>query len=185
MKILKTLILAIFLCLAGQVFSQKLTAEVAQKEGVYLIYPGQKPVFEYVHVGTIDAGSVIKNWRASTLVDKLLKVYKKEEFHGDALIFIEADMWKADVVKFKSTKPEKVLVEIEQKEGVYLLFPGQRPTFEYEYSKTIDAGLIIKNWRASTLVEKLLKVYKKENLRADALFFIEDDLWKADAIKLK
>jgi len=44
---------------------------------------------------------------------------------------------------------------------------------------------MIKNWRASTLIEKLLKVYKKEGVNADAMIFKEDDLWKADCVKIK
>ena len=76
-------------------------------------------------------------------------------------------------------------VEVQQREGLYIVFPRQKPTFEYEYVKTIDAGNMIKNWRASTLIEKLLKVYKKEGVNADAMIFTEDDLWKADCVKIK
>ena len=185
MKYLNTIITILLLGITGQLFSQNLTVEVEQKEGVYIINPGQKPTFEYDYVKTIDAGAIIKNWRASTLVDKLLKRLKKDGTEVDALIFTEDDLWKADAIKFKGNKPEKVTVTIEQKQGVYLIYPGQKATFEYEYVRTIDAGTFIKNWRASTLVDKLLKVYKKESVQADALIFTEDDLWKADAIKLK
>jgi hypothetical protein len=165
--------------------NSSLTVEVQQREGLYIIYPRQKPTFEYEYVKTIDAGNIINNWRASTLVEKLLKVYKKEGIKGDAIIFTEDDLWKADIIKFKGDKPSKVTVDPEKREGVYIIYPQQRPTFETEYVKTIDAGNIIKNWRASTLIEKLLKVYKKEGVNADAMIFTEDDLWKADCIKIK
>lgn len=165
--------------------STNLTVEVQQREGLYIIFPRQKPTFEYEYVKTIDAGNMIKNWRASTLVEKLLKVYKKEGIKGDAIIFTEDDLWKADVIKFKGDKPSKVTVEPEKREGVFIIYPQQKPTVETEYVKTIDAGNMIKNWRASTLIEKLLKVYKKEGVNADAMILTEDDLWKADCVKIK
>lgn len=161
-----------------------LNVEVQNREGVYIIYPRQKPTFEYEYVQTIDAGNIIKNWRASTLVEKLLKVYKNEKINGDAIIFTEDDLWKADVIKFKEEKPLKVTVEPERREGIYLIYPNQKPTLETEYIQSIDAGNMIKNWRASTLVEKLLKVYQKEKISAHAIIFTEDDLWKADCIKI-
>jgi hypothetical protein len=185
MRHLNTLIVFLFLSFTGEVFCQTLTVEIEQKEGIYIIYPGQKPTFEYEYVKSIDAGAIIKNWRASTLVDKLLKRLKKDGIEADALIFTEDDLFKADVVNFKDSKPNKVTVEIEQKQGVYLIYPEQKSTFEYDYVKTINAGVFIKNWRVSTLVDKLLKVFTKEEIQADALIFTEDDLFKADAIKLK
>lgn len=166
-------------------YTDRFTVEVQQREGLYIIFPRQKPTFEYEYVKTIDAGNVIKNWRASTLIEKLLKVYKKDGIKGDALIFTEDDLWKAEVIKFKGEKPKSVTVEPEKREGIYIIFPGQKPTSETEYVKTIDAGNVIKNWRASTLVEKLLKVYKKEGVSAEGLIFTEEDLWKADCIKIK
>lgn len=165
--------------------NSSLTVEVQQREGLYIIYPRQKPTFEYEYVNTIDAGNMIKNWRASTLVEKLLKVYKKEGIKGDAIIFTEDDLWKADIIKFKGDKPSKVTVDPEKREGVYIIYPQQRPTFETEYVKTIDAGNMVKNWRTSTLIEKILKVYKKEGVNADAMIFTEDDLWKADCMNIK
>ena len=47
----------------------------------------------------------------------LLKVYKKEGIKGDAIIFTEDDLWKADVIKFKGKKPSKVTVEPERREA--------------------------------------------------------------------
>ena len=79
---------------------------------------------------------------------------------------------------------QELTVEIEKKEGVYIIYPGQKPTFDYQYLETIDAGRIVKNWRASTLIDKLLKVFRKKSKEGDALMFVEDDLWKADVIKL-
>jgi len=35
------------------------------------------------------------------------------------------------------------------------------------------------------LIGKLLKVYKKEGINADAIIFTESDLWKADCVKIK
>jgi hypothetical protein len=189
MKTLSTLLIISFALLGFK--SSKITSqdevkiELQQREGVYLIYPGQKPDFEYEYVGTVDAGTFIKNWRASTLIEKLFKVYRKEGLKGDALIFTEDDLWKADVVKFKNNKPEKVTANTERQEGVFLIYPSQKPIQKYEYVKTIDAGTFIKNWRASTLIEKLLKIFRKEKFNADAIIFIEDDLWKADAIKFE
>ena len=80
---------------------------------------------------------------------------------------------------------QELTVEIEKKEGIYIIYPGQKPTFDYQYVETIDAGRVVRNWRASTLLEKLLKVFKKKSINGDALIFIEDDLWKADVIKLQ
>jgi len=71
----------------------------------------------------------------------------------------------------KSTNTSSSLtVEVQQREGLYIIYPRQKPTFEYEYVKTIDAGNMIKNWRASTLVEKLLKVTKKKESKVTQLF---------------
>jgi hypothetical protein len=162
-----------------------LLLEIQQREGVYLVYPRQVPQFEYEYVKTIDAGTFVKDWRASTLIEKILKVYRKEGIQGDAIIFTEDDLWKADVVRFKSKKPDKITVKSERREGVYIVYPNQRITNQYEYIKTIDAGTFIKNWRASTLVEKVLKIYKKQGISSDAILFTEDDLWKADCVKLK
>lgn len=75
-------------------------------------------------------------------------------------------------------------MEIEQKEGLYIIYPGQTPDFKYEYVTTIDAGSFIKNWKASTLIDKLFKVFNKKGIEGDALIFTEDNLFKADAIKL-
>lgn len=97
--------------------ANQLTVEVGQKQGVYIIYPHQKPNFEYEYIKTIDAGDIIQNWRASTLVEKLLRVYGREVVDGDAIIFTEGDLWKADVVKFKNVKPKTVTVEAELREG--------------------------------------------------------------------
>ena len=88
-------------------------------------------------------------------------------------------------MKFKGEKPSKVTVEPEKREGVYIIYPQQKPIFDYEYLKTIDAGSVIKNWRASTLIEKLLKVYKEDGVKGDAIIFTEDDLWKAECVKFK
>ncbi len=46
---------------ANSTYNDRLTAEVQQREGLYIIFPRQKPTFEYEYVKTIDAGSVIKN----------------------------------------------------------------------------------------------------------------------------
>ena len=80
---------------------------------------------------------------------------------------------------------QELTVEIEKKEGMYIIYPGQKPTFDYQYVETIDAGRIVKNWRASTLIEKLLKIFKKKSINGEALMFVEDDLWKADVIRLQ
>lgn len=165
--------------------SSNLTVEVQQREGLYIIYPRQRPTFEYEYVTTIDAGIIIKNWRASTLLEVLLKAYRKDGIKGDAIIFTEDDLWKADVVKFKGEKPSKVFVEMEKREGLYIIYPQQRPPFDYEYVKTVNAGALIKNWRASTLITVILKDYKKEGVNADAIIFTEDDFWKADCVKIK
>lgn len=162
-----------------------MSVEIQQREGLFLIFPRQKPNFEYEYIATIDAGNVIKNWKASTLIEKLLKVYKKEGLNGDALLFTEDDLWKAEVIKFKGPKPSKVTAEPEKREGVYLIYPGQKPTLEFKYVKTIDAGNVIKNWKASTLIDKLLKVSKKEGVNAQALIFTEMDLWKADCVNFE
>lgn len=55
---------------------------------------------------------------------------------------------------------------------------------ETEYLQTIDAGNMVKNWRASTLIDKLVKVYKRDCVNADAILFTEADLWKADCLKI-
>ena len=84
-----------------------------------------------------------------------------------------------------SSSSNNLVVEVQQREGLYIVYPRQKPTFEYEYLKTIDAGSVIKNWRASTLIEKLLKVYKEDGVKGDAIIFTEDDLWKAECVKFK
>ena len=183
MRILFTA-LACLLFLNAYSQSNTLSVQIQKKQGVYLIYPGQIPEFEYEYVETIDAGTFIKNWRCSTLIDKLLKVFKKDDVKADALIFTEDDMWKADAIRFSSENSENIKVKIEQKEGVSIIYPGQTPDFKYEYVETIDAGTFIKNWKCSTLIDKLLKVFKKDDVEADALIFTEDDMWKADAIKI-
>jgi len=77
------------------------TAKVQQREGLYIFYPGQTPVAAYEYVATVDAGGFVKNWRASTVTDDILAVIRKKGIKGDAIIFTELDLWKADVIKFK------------------------------------------------------------------------------------
>ena len=78
----------------------------------------------------------------------------------------------------------EAIATLEQKEGIYIIYPGQKPIFEYEYVKTIDTGAFVSNWRASTVIDKVIKRAKKEG-SVEAIMFVEDDLWKADVIKMK
>ncbi|MBA4304042.1 MAG: hypothetical protein C0424_07440 [Sphingobacteriaceae bacterium] len=166
-------------------FKTDVTVEVQRREGIYLVFPRQIPTFEYEYVKTIEVSGVVKNWKASTLIDKMISTYKKEGIVGDAILFTEDDLWKAEVIRFKGEKPSKVTVEPEKRQGIYIIYPQQKTTFDYEYVNTIDAGNVIENWRASTLIEKILQVFEKKGVNADAVIFTEVDLWKADCVNIK
>ena len=96
-----SLLLGVFATDAGAQSVDYSLARVQQREGYLIFYPGQTPVAAYEYVGTIDAGNMVKNFRASTMLEEMFKAIKKKGFTGDAIIFTEMDLWKADVIKFK------------------------------------------------------------------------------------
>lgn len=77
------------------------TAEVEQRQGVFIYYKGQKPVDAYEYVGTVESGSIIKNYKLSYLVPMMLERTKKKYPEAEAIIFVEEDLWKCDVIRFK------------------------------------------------------------------------------------
>ncbi len=83
-----------------KVLSSK-TAEVEQRQGVYVFYKGQKPVGDYEYLGTVESGAVIKNYKLSYLVPLMIERTKKKYPNADAVIFVEEDLWKCDAIKFK------------------------------------------------------------------------------------
>ena len=77
------------------------TVELQKVRGVYIVYPGQTLTQEYDYVGTVEAGGMVKNWKASTMLEIMLDKMEKKNLKGDALIFKEDNLWKAEIVKFK------------------------------------------------------------------------------------
>jgi hypothetical protein len=77
------------------------TAEVEQRQGVYVFYKGQKPLGNYDYLGTVESGAMIKNYKLSYLVPLMIERTKKRFPNADAIIFVEEDLWKCDAVKFK------------------------------------------------------------------------------------
>ena len=83
-----------------KVLSNK-TAEVEQRQGVYVFYKGQKPIGNYDYIGTVESGAMIKNYKLSYLVPLMIERTKKKYPNADAVIFVEEDLWKCDAIKFK------------------------------------------------------------------------------------
>ncbi len=77
------------------------TAEVEQRQGVYVFYKGQKPTGNYEYIGTVESGAMIKNYKLSYLVPLMIERTKKKYPNADAVIFVEEDLWKCDAIKFK------------------------------------------------------------------------------------
>ena len=111
MKDMKKTLLRAGICLSLLlgVFATELSAQTAdnsmarvqQREGYLIFYPGQTPVAAYEFISTIDVGGFVKNYRASTVLADILKAIKKKGIAGDAIIFTDEDLLKADVIKFK------------------------------------------------------------------------------------
>lgn len=104
---MKTLILAITLCLFAPVFAtaqtdncdKKNIAEVSQYQGVY-IFTYAKPVREHQYLGTINV-KVCWECKAGEMVNIVLKKLKKEYPTADGIIYTGDNMSQADVIKFK------------------------------------------------------------------------------------
>lgn len=77
------------------------TAEVEQRQGVYVYYKGQKPIGNYEYLGTVESGAIIKNYKLSYLVPLMIERTKKRYPNVEGIIFVEEDLWKCDVVKVK------------------------------------------------------------------------------------
>jgi hypothetical protein len=77
------------------------TAEVEQRQGVYVFYKGQKPVGNYEYLGTVESGAMIKNYKLSYLVPLMIERTKKKYPNAEGIIFVEEDLWKCDAIKFK------------------------------------------------------------------------------------
>jgi hypothetical protein len=77
------------------------TAEVEQRQGVFVYYKGQKPIGNYEYLGTVESGALIKNYKLSYLVPLMIERTKKRYPNVEGIIFVEEDLWKCDVVKFK------------------------------------------------------------------------------------
>jgi hypothetical protein len=92
-----------FTCLSAFTFKivAVKTAEVEQRQGVYVFYKGQKPVGNYEYMGTVESGAMIKNYKLSYLVPLMIERTKKKYPNADAVIFVEEDLWKCDAIKFK------------------------------------------------------------------------------------
>ncbi len=103
-KQLLFLSLVSFACLAGALTFKTMavkTAEVEQRQGVYVFYKGQKPTGNYEYLGPVESGAMIKNYKLSYLVPLMIERTKKKYPNADAVIFVEEDLWKCDAVKFK------------------------------------------------------------------------------------
>lgn len=97
---LLTLGLSAFFTLANAQTSQMPTTEVENYQGWYIFWPGQKPSCEFEYLGTLEP-KVIKNFKASTLLNTFVKKAKEKFINGNAIVFKDLDLIKADIVKLK------------------------------------------------------------------------------------
>lgn len=78
---------------------------------------------------------------------------------------------------------EKTAV-VEQRNGFYLFFPGQKPTAQYEIVQGIESPGMVKSTRHDGMVETMLKVAAKVG-KGNAIIFTEPDLGGAIVVQLK
>ena len=78
---------------------EKNSATVEQVNGLYVFYRA-KPLAEYETLGSVKPG-LTKTNKPGELTDALIKKARKEFPSGDALLIGDADMGRAEVIKFK------------------------------------------------------------------------------------
>ncbi len=100
------------------------------------------------------------------------------------IIRVIAGMLLIGIFAFKvaNYEPTKATANTELIQGMYL-FIKSKPVMEYDYvgtCKTVTFGS-----KASEAINCMIKKVKKDFPDANGIIFTDDDLWKADAIKLK
>jgi len=142
----KLLLLTTIVLGAIVVNAQDKLVELEQRQGYYIVCPGQTPTFEYEYVGTIKPGAVVKSYKYGDMLNTMLKRISKNDIKGDVLIFTDDNMQKVDVVKFKN-KPSNVTAKIDQNQGKWIVYPNQRMKFENDFVKHIKGPGVIKSYQ--------------------------------------
>lgn len=76
------------------------SAEVEQVQGVY-IFVHAKPSKSFEYLGTVSSPAVIKNYKASYLIDLMVKRAKEKHPTCNAVIFKNADLIEVEAVLIK------------------------------------------------------------------------------------
>lgn len=99
---IKCTLVVVVLMLASNAFAQDITVNPEKREGIYVIYPSQTLNIEYEYIKTVEMGPlVVKTFKASYLIGRLIDKAKKEGGKVDAILINEKNFLKADVVRFK------------------------------------------------------------------------------------
>lgn len=98
-KIFLGLITVLFLFTAFTIISDKGSATVDQKEGLY-IFILSKPTAEYEYLGSVKK-SLSWTGQPEEMLNSMIKKVKNEYPKADGIIFTTLGMSKADAVKFK------------------------------------------------------------------------------------
>ena len=168
---------AILIMATGALCAQVLV-KPAQVQGYYIVYPGQSIEGESDYVESIKAGPVVKSWKAGDVIAHMLK--KTDDMGGNALVFTSGDLSKADVV---TVTGDDWKVKAEQREGIFIVYPGQTLLQDYNFSEKLEIKGIVKNFKAETLISLHLKRIDKKSIACDAILLKSDDLIKGEAVE--
>ena len=80
---------------------------------------------------------------------------------------------------------EPITAIVEQKEGFYLFFPGQKPTLNYEIVGSVKSPGVVKSTRHDGMINTILKQVQKKGLKGDAILFTEPNLGACVVIEFK
>ena len=98
-KIVLGLIISAFFLTAFTISSDKSSASVEQKEGLY-IFILNKPTTEYEYLGSVNK---VLAWggKPEEMLNSMIRKVKKEYPRAEGIVFTSIDMDKADAIQFK------------------------------------------------------------------------------------
>lgn len=74
--------------------------------------------------------------------------------------------------------------KVEMYQGYYVFYKSM-PTDEYEYLGVVHTPSIVKNFRAATLLDAMVRKCKEEYPKANALIVKDEDFANSEAVVLK
>lgn len=99
LKLFIVLIAVSFLVTAFTLVSDKSSATVDQKQGLY-IFILSKPTAEYEYLGSVKK-SVAWTGKPEEMLNSMIKKVKKDYPNADGIVFTSVNMDKADAINFK------------------------------------------------------------------------------------